>query len=446
MTSNVAQRNADRVVFDSRKAVAKIRRGLNLVLYYLSGIFPRSRHRVAFGAWHGYRYSDNPRYLYEHLRKGRSDLDLVWCGREATRPLVPTGTNARFVKRGIRSVWNVLRARTIFVSHGWEDLVPFNLTCRANLVYLGHGLAIKNMGLPETGPTPTNRVFALVRRARRAAVGYSYFIASSPAQKEKLLVEYASQNCREDNTPILGQPRCDIFTSAEGRRIAEWVRGAFSVRYGLDEAKRIVTYMPTFRDGSAVPFSFADLPTEQAERLHATLDRHDAVLVQRSHFVDGVLRLRGSNEAGGTIIDLSSAVDVDSIELLLISDLLITDYSGAYVDYLLLDRPILHFVYDHEEYLSSDRGLYFNLEEVAGGPLVRTVPDLLEELDLHLSDSSLGAKRRARVRNMLLTSEHGGSCVAVEKRLLPAGSSQGRPYDDAASREPGSHSTGFELG
>jgi CDP-glycerol glycerophosphotransferase (TagB/SpsB family) len=411
---------ARRSLFAGGMTARKIRRGFNILVYYLSGIFPRSQYRVAFGAWHGYRYSDNPRYLYEHLRRERSDLDLVWCGRETVRQLVPTGTTARFVRRGsFRSIWNLLRAGTIFVSHGYEDLFPYNLACRATLVYLGHGLAIKNMGVPDAGPPP-NRLAVLGRRIRRAATGYSYFTVSSPTHKEKQLVEYAAQNCRDENTLMLGQPRCDVFTNADGRRVAEFTRDVYARRHGVVAGKHVVTYMPTFREGSGGFFSFTDLPADQTEQLQSILDRHDAVLVQRSHFVDGVLRSKQAKGPARSVIDLSSASDVDSIELLLISDLLVTDYSGAYVDYLLLDRPILHFVYDYDQYTSADRGLYFDLEEIAGGPLLREVSDLLQALDRHLSQPMLGADRRARVRKVLLSCEHGESCEAVARRLLPA--------------------------
>jgi CDP-glycerol glycerophosphotransferase (TagB/SpsB family) len=421
MTTAGGTPRARRSRFAGGTTTTKIRRGLNLLVYYLSGIFPRSQHRVVFGAWHGFRYSDNPRYLYEWVRKERFDLDVVWCGRETARQFVPTGTNARFVRRGsIRSIWNLLRAGTIFVSHGYEDLFPYNLACRANLVYLGHGVAIKNMGVPDTRPAPTNRLAALGRRIRRAAVGYSYFIVSSPTHKEKQLVEYAAQNCRDDNTLMLGQPRCDVFTNAEGRHLAESTRSIYARRHGVVAGKRVVTYMPTFRDRSDGLFSFSDLPAHQTEHLQSILDRHDAVLVQRSHFVDGVLRSKQSHGSARSVVDLSSASEVDSLELLLISDVLITDYSGAYVDYLLLDRPILHFVYDYDEYMGTDRGLYFDLDDIAGGPLLRELTGLLEALDQHLRNPVLGAERRARVRNILLSCEHGESCDAVAERLLPA--------------------------
>ena len=67
---------------------------------------------------------------------------------------------------------------------------------------------------------------------------------------------------------------------------------------------------------------------------------------------------------------MSGLSNIDTQELLLMTDLLVTDYSGCYVDFLMLDRPILHFAYDRQYYEKADRGLYFNLDEVAGGAIV----------------------------------------------------------------------------
>lgn len=397
---------------------SEVRRGLNVLLYYLSGLVPRSQSRVAFGAWQGHRYADNPRYLYEYLLERRLDLRLIWCGRPAVRGFVPVGANARFVPRmSISCIWQLLRAKTIFVSHGYDDLFPFNLTFKADLIYLGHGLAIKNMGSPAR-PGGDEAFSGLLRRIKQAPVGHSHYVASSPEHKQKLLMEYSTQNCRPDNTLILGQPRCDVFTQENSQTI-ESTRKFYEQKYEIPADKRLVTYLPTFRDTTNDVFSFRDLPEDQVQRLQSILDRHEAVLVERSHFVDGVLRSSQRGENDTSVVDLSAARDVDSIDLLLASDLLITDYSGAYVDYLLLDRPVLHFVYDYDDYLKADRGLYFDLKEVAGGPLLGSADELIDALEEHLSDTELGAERRARVRSRLLANETGRSREAIAGHWFP---------------------------
>jgi CDP-glycerol glycerophosphotransferase len=72
--------------------------------------------------------------------------------------------------------------------------------------------------------------------------------------------------------------------------------------------------------------------------------------------------------------------DTDTQELLYITDILITDYSTIYHDFLLLNRPILLYTYDYDEYVSK-RGIYYdNLKEIAPGPLIYNFNDLVEAL------------------------------------------------------------------
>ncbi len=56
---------------------------VNLVFYHLSGVFPRKKNLLIFGAWGGNKYSDNPRFLFEKLcsDKAYPDLELVWVGK-----------------------------------------------------------------------------------------------------------------------------------------------------------------------------------------------------------------------------------------------------------------------------------------------------------------------------------------------------------------------------
>jgi len=56
--------------------------------------------------------------------------------------------------------------------------------------------------------------------------------------------------------------------------------------------------------------------------------------------------------------------NIETQELLLIADILITDYSSIYIDFLLTNKPIVFYAYDIKNYLSKDRELYFNYNNV----------------------------------------------------------------------------------
>lgn len=59
--------------------------------------------------------------------------------------------------------------------------------------------------------------------------------------------------------------------------------------------------------------------------------------------------------------------------------MLVTDYSSIYFDYLLLDKPIIFFNYDLEEYLNNSRDMYFNYDEFTPGRKYKTRLDWNEQ-------------------------------------------------------------------
>ena len=73
-------------------------------------------------------------------------------------------------------------------------------------------------------------------------------------------------------------------------------------------------------------------------------------------------------------VDLT-AKDFDPQELLFISDLLITDYSSCYIDYLLLKRPVIFYFYD--SYETEDNELYFTPQDHKVGDVCYSEEELL---------------------------------------------------------------------
>ena len=72
--------------------------------------------------------------------------------------------------------------------------------------------------------------------------------------------------------------------------------------------------------------------------------------------------------------------NTDIQELLCITDILITDYSSVYCDFLLLDKPILLFTYDFEEFMKKGRGFYYDFKQIAPGPLLFTGKELIKAI------------------------------------------------------------------
>ena len=76
--------------------------------------------------------------------------------------------------------------------------------------------------------------------------------------------------------------------------------------------------------------------------------------------------------------NLSEERDIN--DLLLVTDILITDYSSVIFDYVFVDKPIIYFTYDLESYVQNGRGLYFPFEEYVYGEVTKTSDELLEAI------------------------------------------------------------------
>ncbi len=162
-----------------------------------------------------------------------------------------------------------------------------------------------------------------------------------------------------------GYPRNDVLVSADRDAMAAEIRR----RVGVPEGKRVVLYAPTFRDhdrrNAAVKLDLAD-----AKR---TLGDDHVVLV-RGHMMQAFPHVHSHD---GFAIDVTTYPDI--ADLLVIADVLVTDYSSVMFDFVATGRPVVLFTPDLAKYRST-RGLYLDLESQRPGPRLETSDEVVEVL------------------------------------------------------------------
>lgn len=154
---------------------------------------------------------------------------------------------------------------------------------------------------------------------------------------------------------ITGVPRNDVLLLSEGKK------NLCSIFPELIN-KRIILYMPTFRerilysDAESEGYIF-DYPDFDIEDLNTFLKQNDSVFVVKMHIGDTkrFSNLFGRHENIIYIKDEDYAGH-DFYEFINGTDLLITDYSSVYVDYLLIDKPIIFAHRDIDKY-EEERGI-----------------------------------------------------------------------------------------
>ena len=123
--------------------------------------------------------------------------------------------------------------------------------------------------------------------------------------------------------------------------------------------------------------------------------QNDILFVIRRHFYHKDEKVDFSMYSNITDITERS---MDIQELLMDTDILVTDYSSTYIDYLLLDRPVVFYNFDYQDYLEHDRGMYCDYEKAAPGYKAETFEALMEEFErlIQGEDHFKEVRRQAR--------------------------------------------------
>jgi CDP-glycerol glycerophosphotransferase (TagB/SpsB family) len=92
--------------------------------------------------------------------------------------------------------------------------------------------------------------------------------------------------------------------------------------------------------------------------------------------------------------------DIDTYAVLKYADVLITDYSSVYSDFLLLDRPSILFPYDYEEYSRDTRDCYFEYKDYMKDKVAQSMDELMQSID-EVVQKDTCQEERNKVRDWL---------------------------------------------
>ncbi len=172
-----------------------------------------------------------------------------------------------------------------------------------------------------------------------------------------------------DKVRVLGLPRTDVFFQKERQ---EKKLREFYEQYPNLKGKKLILYAPTFRDDELVHPSIAF----SIDNLMEQMD-DDVCLALRLHpFVAYSIPYKGRYK--DRVYDFSLYNKLNT--LLFATDCLITDYSSIIFEYVALNRPMVFYAYDLDEFKKDGRGFYNDYETYVPGPVVYTERELIKAL------------------------------------------------------------------
>ncbi|MEZ9590424.1 CDP-glycerol glycerophosphotransferase family protein [Vibrio breoganii] len=332
-------------------------------------ILPRNRRICVVGSWFGERYSDNSRYLFEFLtiNKEKYGIDqVVWATRSKVVEREVISRGFKVVKiNSLLSYYYHLRAKYFFYDQSASD-IDYALTLGGIRVNLWHGIPLKKVGhyRKDTIGKPDSKIKSFIR----SKVDLNEFILSpsdfisdvmkEAFQKDVILGPYPR------NLYLNGEIESDL--SNEER---------FWLNKISESGLKTIFYLPTFRDKAEFKFFGMKDLAEMNETVEH-INKLGFTLATKLHFAEGS---DSSSILPDGVINIPGHVDVYPI--LKKVDILITDYSSIYFDFLHLDREIIFYPYDLEYYRDEDRGLLFDYDSFTPGVKVNNRHELLSALD-----------------------------------------------------------------
>ncbi len=341
----------------------------DLVIFHFSKLFKANvnDNLIVLGAANGKAFIGNPKYLYIFLKKN-TNYKLLWFSKskEQIKKLKQKGINCVYTY-SLDAIRTLRKARAVFVSHGWGDILPIKFPPRTVVIQTWHGGFIKIKGKNPYVSTYINSKWTTLTRLKIRYYQFFDFVISASCDKTQLNIASNVFKFPVERIITTGYPRNDILFSNDSNLIKKIKRN-----YNIpDKIKRIILYAPTYREvvSTKKPFEKDDFI-----ELNNLCKDTDTIFLIKAHINEELI-----NFTNFEYIQLASK-NTDIQELLLISDILITDYSSVTCDFLLLNRPILLYTYDYDEYISY-RGIYYkNLEEIAPGPLLYTANELIDAI------------------------------------------------------------------
>jgi len=340
---------------------------------------------IITGAYSGNAYFDNTRTLFEFLNK-HSNYRVVWIAKskKLVKEIRKKGYNA-IHSLNINAIRLMRKAKFIFITHGIYDLLPIEISPDTTVILTWHGTPIKKIVLDETDKfyvyTKWGNIFKLKLRYDQY-INFVLTPTTGDLEHENLSSAFKIPLSKILN---LGYPRHDILFNKD-REFVKSLKRKFDIS---EEFDRIILYCPTFRSYKTTSFI---LSNEDLKNLDDMLKETNSLFLLKGHLFGKLFY----HQSYVNIRNISKEVDIH--ELYLISDILITDYSSTMVDFSLLDRPILLFPYDLEEYIKK-RGMYYNLNDIAPGPLLFTINELIEALRNIDDIEEIYAEKRRIIRD-----------------------------------------------
>lgn len=264
-----------------------------------------------------------------------------------------------------------------------------------------HGTPLKTLGYDAKDYSESS-----ISNAQRNFFQCDYLVLQSQFAIEKMVEAYCIKGIFCGKIIGTGMPRTDLVINTDRTSVIKLLE-YFSGESLSD--KKIVLYAPTFRsengksvDNSSVEIKYMmELVEKLPEGYEIFFKVHNMI---QKYFKDDIKLYKR------LIFD-----EIETNELLSVTDVLITDYSSVFFDFICKKKPILFFAYDYESYLMN-HGIYLDYNDLPGA-LCRSVDEVIKCLD-DIKNNNYVLKDEEKFVSSFAPYDDGDVCQRVVKGIF----------------------------
>lgn len=380
-----------------KKIAGRIIRIAYKVSYNLISI---DEHLVIFISFHGRGYSDNPRAIYEQMRKDPrfKDYRFIWFIKDHEKK------NIHIPGAEIKEYFSFPYFYYMSKAKYWiiNCKMPTYICKKSEQIYLQtwHGTPLKRLAHDIIAPEDATFYRSGVSFEKMCesydidVERYNYMISPNKFCTEVFQTSFQINRERLIET---GYPRNDFITNATKEDVVELKK-----KFNLPLDKKVVLYAPTWRDNSYVASGYTfDLKADFVKWKQILGDEY--VVVFKPHYLI-INKYENDHSLDGFLYSIPASAEIN--ELYVLSDILITDYSSVFFDYAVLDRPIYFYMYDIDEYKGELRGFYLDIYKELPGKIYEDEENMLLDVKVNNYDYSY-----LKIFNERFNSEQTGNCA-----------------------------------
>lgn len=353
---------------------------LGWAVFFISGYVKRDPNTWVFGSFNG--FDDNPKYLYLYMLQKHPEIRVIWISKDknSVKKAKESGGEA-YSLNSFKGIYYALIAQ-IYIYNGYVSDICFFTSRNARLVNLWHGIPIKKIEF-DISSKPLVDHFNNARWIEKFVYAHKHVKADLVLCPSLYVADYSFKSAFR-----LDDSRC--LYAQYPRVTALLAECEYDKLY--NDYSKVFLYAPTWRDSGVDFITSSGIDFDILNKL--LFDNNSLLYIKLHPLTNFSLNKKYSNIK-------MAAQGVELNAMLRSSDCLITDYSSIVFDYLRLNRPVIFFNYDLDEF-QKNRELYFSYDDIICGEVATDFRSLIIAMKSVIANNDDFSELRNKIANKFL--------------------------------------------